>query len=719
MAIDGVEVDVDLDSQIAQFLALGNNSAIEEWTKRIQALPDATDRVTRVFINGLDEAPDASLKILLDTGLVNLHQEDDINERNCLHVAAISGRDMILRTGLESKVSVCIPDSYGRLPLHYASIHGHVGMVQDLVAAAADTIDVKDQNGYTPLLHAIEHSQLACVEKLLALGARIDPLGEADHIPLSMACQHSSEAIVELLLQKRPKILPDAEGLYPQHLVARSGKLPHVLIMLRDYGADLDQPDKLYQWTPIFHAASEGHKECMHILIQSGVDTNARDEKGLPAMYYATWEGHLGCIDLLASIARPEPRGRHSQISPQILGAMPPPSSTPAPLSAEVEGIPDLSLPPPIIPVRRYGHNFLESKTFVVINFGRPGAQPVEFFENRKYPAARLTVSSKATDLIPRNIHLPIQEDARMLSFQIDDLEAFTIDFELFPNFGSKLIAHAVALSRRFTGKSSSSGFGDLELFDPRSKVIGSLSFTFQVIKPFHGMPLEITQFATYWKATSQFESHPNALITGSSLSGEYVRLYVQLTSDGIPVLYPRWTVVHCGLEVAISRLTYDQFVMIGRRQREEAGLSPDVPKTSFGSNLEIHQTLSTAHMTLREALAVLPPTVHVELHVLYPNRAEEERLRLGPTQNINDFSDSLLTVVFEHARELREASESYVRSIVFSSFNQDICTALNWKQPNCKQPRTLQPFRHLLTPSRPRSPLQRTRRRHLADRCR
>jgi len=81
----------------------------------------------------------------------------------------------------------------------------------------------------------------------------------------------------------------------------------------------------------------------------------------------------------------------------------------------------------------------------------------------------------------------------------------------------------------------------------------------------------------------------------------------------------------------------------------------------------------------------VLPPEVHIEVHVLYPSKKEEEEFSLGPTPNINDFADGLLTVVFEHARAMRENTDGYLRSVVFSSSNQDVCTALNWKQPNCE----------------------------------
>jgi CDK inhibitor PHO81 len=104
-----------------------------------------------------------------------------------------------------------------------------------------------------------------------------------------------------------------------------------------------------------------------------------------------------------------------------------------------------------------------------------------------------------------------------------------------------------------------------------------------------------------------------------------------------------------------------------------------------------LHEIFATSFATLEDALAILPNNVHVELHVLYPSKQEERKLNLGPTANINEFADGVLKVVFEHARQKRENQSvgdiGFLRSIVFSSFNGDICTALNWKQPNCEFP--------------------------------
>lgn len=674
----------DTDSQILQAANAGNLGVLNDWISRLRESADARGRFTRTFLAAITDAPEEALQTLLETDLVDVHAEDEINERNCLHEAAISGRELILDIALSKGVDVARVDVYGRLPLHYACMHGHVAMIQTLLGKGPKTIDSMDHDNFTPLIHGIVHHQLACVQQLLSHGARIDPANEADHIPLNLACQHGSVEIAELLLKRGASILPDAEGLYPQHLVARSGRTPELLQILQRYEADLDQRDKLYQWTPLFYAASEGRVNCMKSLLESGAKVDIVDEKELAAMYYATWEGHLECMKLLSSAG-----GGFGLVRPSITAAPTTRPSTlstaPDPMTVDADGIPDLSLPPPIIPLRRYGHNFLDNKTFIQISFEEAGSEAIVFYHDSKYPAARLTISSKLSDLIPRNIMLPIQEDFKIISFQIDNLDSFAVDFDIFPTFGSKIIAKSVALPNIFSAVSSSSGHCCLPLFDPRLRAIGQISFTFQVIKPFHGIPLEIAHFATYWKATSQFDSHPNALITGSSLSGEYVQLFVQLTCDEVPVLYPRWTINHHGIEFPIGRLSLEQFIALGSQTGRGEEVLATLPDKTVDDIAEIHRTLATSFVSLRDVLAYLPTSIHVDIQVLFPTPSVERSLGLGPTLNINNFADAILMDVFDHARISRERNPEFMRSIVFTSYNADICTALNWKQPNCE----------------------------------
>jgi CDK inhibitor PHO81 len=546
-------------------------------------------------------------------------------------------------------------------------------------SANPSTIDLIDHDNFTPLIHAIIHGHLDCVERLLAKSARIDPVSDSDHVPLNLACEHGSVAVVELLLRHGAKILPDAEGLYPQHLVARSGQTSDLLLLLAQYNADLDQVDKLYGWTPLVHAASERNVDCLQALLKAGVDPNILDEKDLPAMYYAAWEGHLECMKLLAPY-NTRTRTTSPLIAQPLLGPQDS-SAAPVPMSLDPDAIPILELPPPIIPLRRYGHNFLDTKTVVQISFEETDEQPLIFFQDGKYPAARLTISSKVTDLIPKNIILPFQEDTRIASFQIDSLDSFCLDFDVFPAYGAKVIAKTVVLPTTFKTLSGNMQCC-LPLFDPRLRAIGQISFNVQIIKPFQGQPLEITDFETYWKATSQFNQPTSAIVTGSSLSGDYVRLFVQYTSEGVPVIWPRWSVPCGGLDIPVCRLSLDQFRATTAQSPSRAHLA-DLPSMGRENIAQIYQILATAGITLQDALAILPPAVHVNLQILYPTPEEERSLALGPALDVNIFVDSILTIVFEHARRQRAQSLDVVRSIVFSSYNPRLCTALNWKQPN------------------------------------
>lgn len=666
----------DIDLQILQAAAAANINALREWVSRLGSSEGAKERFTRIFLSSISEAPKESIDALVQSNLVDLHAEDDMNERNCLHEATIYGNEYVLDLALGQNVDVTRLDVYGRAPLHYACLRGRLGMVEKLIQAGPSMIDLRDHDNFTPLIHSIVRNKIDCVQLLLSRNAAINPGGENDHIPLNLACQHGLTEIVRLLLEMNAQLLPDAEGLYPQHLVARSSKDPQLLLLLNQHGADLNQRDKLYSWTPLFHAASEGQVKCLQLLLENGADAGALDEKGLSATYYATWEGHLECMDLLwDKVVLPRQQARFSTSSSQVL---PPSAMEVSPAPVDADGIPDLYLPPPIIPLRRYGHNYLDTKTLVSLNFDR-GAQAIRFFNEGRYPAARITISSKMSDLIPRNIMLPIQEDSRVVSFQIDSLDSFAVDFEIFPTFGSKVIAKSVALSDVFKAVDSSSGICTLPLFDPRLRAIGQIQFSFQVVKAYSGIPLEITLFATYWKATSASDDS-GVLITGSSLSGDYLRLCVQMTRDGFPIVASSYLKTHHGLDVSISQRRLEELSTLG---------AIDFSTTSAPSEAEANDIqywrvrLERSIATLKDVLATIPTNINLNLHVLYPTPIEEQAICNYQTIDINTFADRVLSEVFDHARSLRAKNPDVTRSIVFSSWNPVICTAINWKQPN------------------------------------
>ena len=676
--------DIDLESRIIRAAASGYEDQIREWLSRLSDTAATRAYVTRVLLGVADEAPNVILDALIDSGLTDLRHQHDINGRNCLHSAAISGNILLLRKGIAGGSDIVGKDIYGRMALHYGCIDGNVDIIECLLSSNPEMVDIKDQDGFTPLMHAIINSRLACARKLFEYGAQVDPNedsnGLPNRVPLNLACQCSTSAVVEMILQRNPKIVADTDGLFPQHLVAQSGKYPSLITTLKNYGVDLDQQDRFYQWTPLIHAAKEGHVKILRALLAFGVTVDSLDEKGFSALYYATLESHLDCMTALAPKRTIEQPIMELPGSSNVSGTF---KKHSVPFDTAAEGIPPISLPPPIIPLRRYGHNFLDNKTFVVITFDGESSNPIELYDNSKYPAARLMITSKSSDLVPRSLLLPIQYELKTISFQIENLETFSLEFDIYPLSGTKLIARTVASSIIFTSCFDDCGKWHLEFLDPRLKAVGRITFSFRVLKPFSSTPIEITNLGTYWKVTSQLDLSQNPLVTSSSLSGEYIRLYLQMTADGEIVVGQRTELSCLGLSVPLRALTYTQL-------RHILFQNNHIAKHIAGEDLQVdlsklNDQLKNSYLTLRHVLKLLPLTTHLELHILQLGAYTANGPSLGSNLNVNYFADMVLSVVFEHSMEFKASSGDNSRSILFTSNDETICLALNWKQPNCK----------------------------------
>ena len=85
------------------------------------------------------------------------------------------------------------------------------------------------------------------------------------------------------------------------------------------------------------------------------------------------------------------------------------------------------------------------------------------------------------------------------------------------------------------------------------------------------------------------------------------------------------------------------------------------------------------AHEQRLDRLTILPKHIGVNLELKYPTLSERTYLRLTNCVEVNKFVDTILQTVYD------SSSATHHRSFMFSSFNPVLCSALNWKQPNCK----------------------------------
>ncbi|KAJ2703723.1 phosphate system positive regulatory protein pho81 [Coemansia sp. IMI 203386] len=627
-------VQIDrMEAEVFQALLLDATQPFQDTLTRLGSQNPAVFKacITRVLWRACSEIKDQEKqRLLLELNVADLKSADDINERTLVHEATIHGSLLILQAAIDAGVAGDEPDYYDRRPAHYAALNGHSECLQYLLDKDCYTVSAIDDDGCRAFDYAVANGHSECVRLLLDH----DKSAVADCSPenpiLILACEKGHESIVRMLLEAGAQMLPNVQGVHPAHVAARTGSVT-ILKLLLAHGAPVDVADKDLVWTPVFYAASEGNIECIQVLIDAGCDVELVDENSRQAVYYAANEGHLESVDLLLDAAsKSEDSKRESSDSTVVANVPSIGIEQQFAISAAVadgegnvmddldlDGIPSLSLPPPLIPFRIYGHNFLGKRTRIQIRMqsrNKISGPPVTFFDNRDMMSLKLVAIAKPdAGVVPHTVMLPLETASTTFGFQTDDLAQFRLEFFLYPSFGLQPIGKAVALPSLFN-RDASSGIARLPLLDRYLKLVAEVTFEFLVVRPLEGAPLQIGgKVETYWKSTNPGPRQGNAaanapssihqsplaaatlrtplssaaiasplsaaetgvagysglpLVVSSSLAAEHVCIQVQVCRDGVPVVSPRICIdigSPSGVKLSICSLTHSEFQQIMR----------------------------------------------------------------------------------------------------------------------------------------------------------
>ena len=487
----------DLESSVRKAVEDDDRGGLRDILRYSESLSQSSEgrtHVTRILWKAIIDAPtDLADFILTSTSRpFDYRFIDDINGRTCLHEAARVGVlrlvDLCLRNGVQrDKVDV-----YGRSALHYASINGHSAVCQRLIEEGL-TPDALDLDNCTPLIYATLRGSVECVGVLLEIGrvsAQTTVLN-GDLMPLSLAARSGHYDVVVLLLQHGAPSLPNTNGEYPIHLAAQEGHDRVCRLLVGQEG--WDTPDKYNEWTPLFHAARYGHEQCLRVLLEAGSRPDRTDELENSAVHYAAWYGHHTCVSLLM-----DAKLRHSAVYTPLSHTSPMSDTQSMGTESDIDAIPSLSLPPPMMPYRVYGHSYLDKNALVQVSIGhhtsrygeksaepsnavrlRPPLSGLERTERYLHTSPRLKLvvtASPAVTAAPFSISLPLTDDDRTTyTFQVPSVEALSLEFSLYPNFGTKIVGRAASLPSSLRSCKSTEAF-TLPIFDHRLNVIGEVS---------------------------------------------------------------------------------------------------------------------------------------------------------------------------------------------------------------------------------------------------
>jgi CDK inhibitor PHO81 len=371
-----------------------------------------------------------------------------------------------------------------------------------------------------------------------------------------------------------------------------------------------------------------------------------------------------------------------------------------------------------------YGHEFLAQRSLVQLSLGHPFSRgpehqvpPVKLYSRsgqdslNLWSSLKLVMTSKSDiTAVPHSVILPLPDEREVFSFQVADLERFTLELSLYPTFGSKVIGRAIILPPTFLDIQYQKGLV-APLLDHHLKTIGEVSFEVCCIKPFQGAQLEIGgRVETYWKSkvtpsaptqdhAHQYQAHrplsvstsspalrpppvppqvaprESALVTASSLWGEYVHITVQVTKDHVPVVYPEWRLPIDGLDIGVSDVTCAQFLSIAESRGRKLSSTGDTAA-------EWYNQVFRAMATLDEVLSTVPAEMGINLQPRYARNFDAASQSVGKSGEVNAFVDAVLHTVYDAGKTTPG------RKIIFNSFDPTVCTALNWKQPNCGRTR-------------------------------
>lgn len=172
-----------------------------------------------------------------------------------LHLAALNGREDVVRFLISKKALIDIEDAEENTPLHSAARGGHLGVVTLLLNAAAasgsavsTSIGAKNKLGLTPGASALLHGHIDIANKLAGQGW--DPYKSPTKDKFSLL-----------------------------HLAAAVGRSEAVSWLLENGAGNVDDAENVDKVTPLHCAAVSGDVDTCQVLLDARADVNAVDLK--------------------------------------------------------------------------------------------------------------------------------------------------------------------------------------------------------------------------------------------------------------------------------------------------------------------------------------------------------------------------------------------------------------------------------------------------------
>jgi ankyrin repeat protein len=149
---------------------------------------------------------------------------------------------------------------------------------------------------------AAHDGELEQVKSLLKQGVSCNAVDQDGHTALMFAAFNGHSEIVIHLLDAGAEIDRVDYLSRTALLYGSTGSFPETVKILLDRGADPNMVDSDEHFSPLMHAAAEGHLEVVKVLIAYGADRSLKDIDGDDAASFARQSGHMHVLEYLNTI---------------------------------------------------------------------------------------------------------------------------------------------------------------------------------------------------------------------------------------------------------------------------------------------------------------------------------------------------------------------------------------------------------------------------------
>lgn len=189
---------------------------------------------------------------------------------------------------LEHGADPNVPGANETYPIHVAAEWGreHAATLVEALLRHGARIDVRDDEGATPIFLAGKSADAETIRTLLRHGANISDRNNEQDTALTFACCWGMTERAAMLLELGIDLQAcDNCGMNALSWATWGGHADTMALLL-GHGARVDTVDRSGQ-TPLIYAAERGSPRCVALLLEAGADPRSRDARGQSALDHA------------------------------------------------------------------------------------------------------------------------------------------------------------------------------------------------------------------------------------------------------------------------------------------------------------------------------------------------------------------------------------------------------------------------------------------------